>query len=74
MPSAPPLRPSLIPLRYGYMPIPPESIAEFKALWNKKYGQDLSDIEVTTYAEDLVAFVRFVVKGHVAPPKLSDIL
>ncbi len=40
------------------MQIPPKAIAEFKALWKKEFGEELSDEKATSEARDLLTLTR----------------
>ena len=40
------------------MQLPPEAIAEFKALWKKEFGEDISDEKAQSEARDLLTLTR----------------
>lgn len=40
------------------MKLPPEAITEFKALWKKEFGEEISDEKATSEARDLLTLTR----------------
>jgi len=40
------------------MQIPPEAIVEFKAIWKKQFGEDISDEKANSEARDLLTLTR----------------
>lgn len=44
------------------MPLPPEAIKDFQAIWKKQYGDDLPDGEAVARAHEFLWLIRFVLR------------
>lgn len=44
------------------MKLPEESIQEFKEIWKKEYGTDITDNQAKEYGEELVGFFRLLIE------------
>lgn len=42
------------------MKLPEESIKEFKEIWKKEYGTDLTDAQAKEYGEELMGFFKLL--------------
>lgn len=45
------------------MQLTQQDIAEFKILWKKETGKDITDAEAEQYAQDIIGLVRIVAEG-----------
>ncbi len=43
------------------MTLPDKSIEEFKEIWKKEYGTEITDAEARHYGEDLVGFFKILI-------------
>ena len=56
----------------GGMQLSPEDINEFKAIYRKEYGLELSDADAEEKAQHLLRLIRAIVSGLSRKPKHSS--
>ncbi len=44
------------------VPVPPEAVEEFKQIWKKEFGEELSDEKAHEEARDLLVLMKLAMK------------